>query len=52
MGTDSKRLWLGAGGKALSTGEIQEHLQQIYKVARSPMLISNTTAAVFEEVKL
>jgi len=52
MGTDRKRWWLGAGGKALSTHEIQEHLQQIYTVELSAMLISNTTEAVFEEVKL
>ena len=36
----------------LSTREIQEHLQQIYKVEVSPMLISNATEAVAEEVKL
>ena len=38
--------------RGLSTREIQEHLQEIYQVEVSPMLISNATEAVAEEVKL
>lgn len=38
--------------RGLSTREIQEHLKEIYKVEVSPMLISNATEVVTEEVKL
>lgn len=38
--------------RGLSTREIQEHLKEIYQVEVSPMLISNATEAVAEEVKL
>ncbi len=38
--------------RGLSTREIQEHLQEIYQVEVSPMLISNATEALAEEVKL
>lgn len=37
--------------RGLSVREIQEHLKEIYKVDVSPMLISNATEAVCEEVK-
>lgn len=38
--------------RGLSTREIQGHLKEIYKVDVSPMLISNATDAVAEDVKL
>ncbi len=38
--------------RGLSTREIQEHLKEIYQVEVSPMLISNATEAVAEEVRL
>lgn len=38
--------------RGLSTREIQRHLQEIYKVAVSPALISQVTDAVQEEVTL
>ncbi|MCH6259445.1 IS256 family transposase, partial [Puniceicoccaceae bacterium K14] len=37
--------------RGLTTREIQEHLQEMYKVEVSPMLISNATDAVSEELK-
>src|SRR5690606_1956613 len=37
--------------RGLSVREIQEHLKEIYKVDVSPMLISNVTESVSEEVK-
>jgi len=37
--------------RGLSVREIQEHLKEIYKVDVSPMLISNVTEAVSEEVR-
>ncbi|EDY82741.1 transposase, Mutator family [Verrucomicrobiia bacterium DG1235] len=37
--------------RGLTVREIQEHLKEIYKVEVSPMLISNATDAVAEEVK-
>lgn len=37
--------------RGLSAREIQEHLKEIYNVDVSPMLISNVTEAVAEEVK-
>ena len=49
-GFDDKILSLYARG--LSTREIQQHLQEIYKVEISPALISQVTDAVQEEVTL
>ncbi|MCH6259416.1 IS256 family transposase, partial [Puniceicoccaceae bacterium K14] len=37
--------------RGLTTREIQEHLQQMYKVEVSPMLISNATDAINQELK-
>src|SRR5579859_4828581 len=37
--------------RGMSTREIQGHLEEIYKVEVSPMLISNVTEEVMEEVK-
>jgi transposase-like protein len=48
-GFDEKVLALYSGG--LSTREIQAHLEELYGVEVSPMLISNVTDAVLEEVK-
>ena len=38
--------------RGLTTREIQEHLMEMYKVEVSPMLISNATDAVSEELKM
>ena len=48
-GFDDKIISMYARG--MSTREIQGHLEEIYKVAASPTLISNVTEAVMEEVK-
>jgi len=48
-GFDEKVLALYARG--LSTRDIQGHLEELYGVEVSPMLVSNVTDAVLEEVK-
>ena len=48
-GFDDKIISMYARG--MSTREIQEHLEEIYKVGVSPTLISNVTEAVLDEVK-
>jgi transposase-like protein len=48
-GLDDKVLALYARG--LSTHEIQAHLEELYGVEVSPMLISNVTDAVLDEVR-
>jgi len=47
-GFNEKMLSLYARG--LTTREIQQHIQEIYKVEVSPQLISNVTEAVMEDV--
>jgi len=49
-GFDDKILSMYARG--MSTREIQEHLEEIYKVEVSPSLISEVTDAVIEELQL
>jgi putative transposase len=48
-GFDEKIISLYSRG--LSTREIQQHLEEIYRVEVSPQLISNVTEGVMEEVK-